>query len=277
MVKKTNILIIGAGKGGTALVEILRNSKTVNIVGVVDADLNAPGIKLAKELRIPVGTDYKGFINNEELEEIINVTGSNKIQEELIKVKPASVEVIDGRSAKLVWELISEYREAQEEIKHVAAGWKRTFEGITDLIFIQDNQHTILEVNTAFAEALKSSPEDIIGLKCYELLHKMDKPWPGCPFEMTKKDKKAHVEEVDDPEIGTPLLVTTSPIFDENGELFGSVHIAKDISVLKKTEKELKKKIRDLEVFNKIAVGRELKMAELKKRVNELEEKLKGE
>ncbi|MFH1259818.1 MAG: PAS domain-containing protein [Elusimicrobiota bacterium] len=129
---------------------------------------------------------------------------------------------------------ITERKKAEREIKQSAEEWQRTFDSIADLIFLQDKDFTITRVNKAFAEALKSKPEDIVGKKCYELLHKMDKPWPGCPFEMTKKDKKAHSQEVDDPNIGVPLLVTTSPIFDDNGELLGSVHIAKDISKQKR-------------------------------------------
>ncbi|RLG12542.1 MAG: hypothetical protein DRN71_06020 [Candidatus Nanohalarchaeota archaeon] len=43
----------------------------------------------------------------------------------------------------------------------------------------------------------------------------------------------------------------------------------------KKTEQKLKEKIDELEMFNKLMVGRELKMIEMKKHIMELEEKLK--
>ena len=42
---------------------------------------------------------------------------------------------------------------------------------------------------------------------------------------------------------------------------------------LEKANEELRKKTEELEKFNKFAVGRELKMVELKKRIKELEEK----
>jgi light-regulated signal transduction histidine kinase (bacteriophytochrome) len=73
------------------------------------------------------------------------------------------------------------------------------------------------------------------------LLHKSDNPWPNCPFEETKKDNKSHTREINDPHIGVPLLVTTSPIFDDNGEFIASVHIAKDIAERKEVEEELKR------------------------------------
>ena len=122
---------------------------------------------------------------------------------------------------------------------------------------------------------MKSKPKDLIGKKCYEVLHKSNKPWPNCPFECTKNDKKSHLEEVDDKNVGIPILVSVSPVFDDKGEVSGAVHIAKDITERKKTEEEIKKKIQDLERFQKVAVDRELKMIELKKRISDLETKIK--
>lgn len=50
-----------------------------------------------------------------------------------------------------------------------------------------------------------------------------------------------------------------------------------EIDRRKEAERELKEKIQDLEKFNKLAVGRELKMIELKKRIEELEARLEKE
>lgn len=51
--------------------------------------------------------------------------------------------------------------------------------------------------------------------------------------------------------------------------------LIKEISERKKLEEELKKKMETLEWFYKLTVGRELKMVELKKRIEDLEEKIK--
>jgi len=169
---------------------------------------------------------------------------------------------------------ITARKKMEEKVKESVEEWQKTFDSIADLIFIQNTDHVILRVNKAFAEVLKAKPEEIVGKKCYELLHKTNSPWPDCPFERTKKDKATHIQEVDDVNIGIPLLVTTSPILNDRGELAGAVHIAKNITFIKDKEKELAKKIHDLETFHKVAVGRELKMEELRKRIRELEAKL---
>lgn len=114
---------------------------------------------------------------------------------------------------------------------------QKIFDSMTDFIFIQDPDYRLIKVNKAFTDALKMKPEELIGKRCYEVFHKSDKPWPTCPLTRTLEEKRSHTEEVfDHPNIGIPLLVTTSPVFDEKGGITAIVHIAKDISDQKKLE-----------------------------------------
>lgn len=129
---------------------------------------------------------------------------------------------------------ITERKRAVDKIKSLAEEWQKTFDSISDLVFIQDKDFNIIRANKAFTEAMKSKLEDIIGKKCYEVMHNRDSPWPDCPFEKSRVDKKPHTEEINDPHIGIPFLVSAFPIFDDNGEFTGSVHIAKDITKQKK-------------------------------------------
>ena len=136
---------------------------------------------------------------------------------------------------------VREKDKAEEAIRRADEEWNLTFDAISDLTFIQDKNFGIVKVNRAFADILKSRPEDIIGKKCYEVLHGSGQPWANCPFEKTRVDRQAHTGEVIDPSIGRPLLVTTSPIFNQQGEFLGSIHIAKDITELKRAEEALRK------------------------------------
>jgi PAS domain S-box-containing protein len=163
--------------------------------------------------------------------------------------------------------------EAENKLKRANTEWRMTFDAISDAIFIQGVDYSILRANAAFFKMLNLQPEDVLGKKCYMVMHKMNKPWLNCPAEKTRADMQAHTEEVMDDNIGKPLLVSTSPFYDENGEFGGVVHIAKDISEFKKTEQELRDKIDKLERFQKVTVDRELKMKELKAKITQLESK----
>lgn len=129
--------------------------------------------------------------------------------------------------------------ELWEKLEESTDMWARTFNAVSDMVFVMDTNHNIVKANKAFFDIFKIKPEDLLHKKCYQILHKLNEPWPGCPFEETKLDKLPHALEVDDPAIGIPLLITTSPILDEDGELIGIVHIAKDITEHKRQDEEL--------------------------------------
>ncbi|MCX6306691.1 MAG: PAS domain S-box protein [Bacteroidetes bacterium] len=64
------------------------------------------------------------------------------------------------------------------------------------------------------------------------------------------------------------LLMT--PYLGENGEWIGIHGVTRDITDRKLSEEALKEKAMELERFNSLMIGRELKMIELKKEINEL-------
>jgi len=145
-----------------------------------------------------------------------------------------------ARIEALIEERTKELRQSETQVRRAADEWKDTFDAITDLIFIQDKDFNILKVNRAFCEAFKSRPEDLIGKKCYQVVHNSDKPWPGCPSQKVFADSHPQTDEIFDNNVGVPLLVRVSPIFDKDGKVAGTVHIATDITERKKAEEALR-------------------------------------
>lgn len=153
------------------------------------------------------------------------------------------VHLTDGDYLQAIVRDITRRKKDEEKIALAVEEWERTFNAISDLVFIQDKDFNIIKVNKACCAALKLKPEEILGRKCYEILHNLDHPWPGCPAAKTQADHTPHSEEVDDPHIGMPLLVTVSPIMNAKGEFVGSVHVAQDISERKRVESALREVI----------------------------------
>ena|GEM_PF-995590 len=175
-------------------------------------------------------------------------------QERIIADSGAPIHDREGKiiGAVLVFRDITEQKKMFDDLKAAEKEWQRTFDAISDILFIQDKDFTIIKVNSSCLTALKLTSEQIIGKKCFEVLHRSGHPWPNCPFDQTRVDQKVHTEEVDDPVLGVTFLVTTSPIFKEDGSFYGSIHITKDISVIKKYQHELEKKNKDLEQLDQL-------------------------
>ena len=107
----TKVAIIGGGKGGTALIEILHKDHLVKIVGIADIHPDAPGMDLARRLKIPVTDDYRRLLAGRP-DLVIDVTGSPAVRARL-EAASDSVEIIGGLSAKFMWQLIEERIKSQ--------------------------------------------------------------------------------------------------------------------------------------------------------------------
>jgi len=110
----TKVVIVGAGKGGRALLEMFRGDSTVTIVGIADVNPWAPGLELARRLNIPVATDVKQLIADPRLDLIIDVTGNADVQRAIQEFKSPHTEVMGGASAKFMWDLLDERKRSEE-------------------------------------------------------------------------------------------------------------------------------------------------------------------
>ncbi|MGD1005143.1 MAG: PAS domain S-box protein [Methanoregulaceae archaeon] len=142
--------------------------------------------------------------------------------------------------AAVVSYLSYQLNEEQKQLKYVKDEWERTFDSVPDLISLIDLNHRILRINKATSDRLRISPEKIVGLRCYEVIHQSQSPPIICPHSRLLQDRKEHTVEVHEDNLGGDFLVTCSPLYDSQGKMIGSVHIARDITNRKKVDRALK-------------------------------------
>ena len=135
---------------------------------------------------------------------------------------------------------ITERKRAEQAITRSKEQWERTFNAVPDLIAILDDKHRIVRVNNAMADKMDITPDEAVGLTCYEHVHGTKEPPTFCPHSKLLVDGKEHTAEVHEKRLGGDFLVTTSPLHDIDGHLIGSVHIARDITVHKQAEEALR-------------------------------------
>ena len=127
----------------------------------------------------------------------------------------------------------------EEALAEASNNWQSTFDAITDLVILLSPEQEILEINKAGENTLGLKRKDIIGKKCYRLIHNQDFPIKECPCCKAGISKSKEVTEYS--QYGKEYELTAWPIFDINKKINGFTHIVKDITKRKQTEEALLK------------------------------------
>lgn len=112
------VIIVGGGKGGTALIELLSRSPDVEFVGMADINPEAPGLRLARNLGIRTTRDALALVAEDRANLIVDVTGDPAMRSLLLQHKPRRAEIMGGTSALLLWKLAQYERDLRDQLIH---------------------------------------------------------------------------------------------------------------------------------------------------------------
>jgi len=98
-----------------------------------------------------------------------------------------------------------------------------------------DNDFQITRVNSAMAERLKRTPQELIGKFCYEMFHGLQRPPSYCPHDEIIRDKKEISAEFLDPQLGGYFFLTGTPLPGTNSV----IHVFRDITDRKEAEEKV--------------------------------------
>jgi PAS domain S-box-containing protein len=160
---------------------------------------------------------------------------------------------------------VTESRKQERELLDSAEKWERTFNAISDPVFLLGADGQILNHNKAATIAFKN--KDLCGLHVCDVVHSGKGHTEACPSAMIRHISKSESAVVEHE--GKWFEITSDPIVS-GGELTGAVHVVSDITEKKLTDEKIHRNVKELQDMNRIMVDRELKMTELKKEINEL-------
>ena len=127
--------------------------------------------------------------------------------------------------------------------------WEKTFNALPDPIVILNANYEIVRSNSAMAVLVGMAPSDIIGKKCFEIVHCLPYPPENCPHTCTLLDGKVHSFEIFEKHFDSWLNFTTVPFSDKNGNTLFSVHIIKDVTQQKRDREQLTAALSDKEML----------------------------
>ncbi len=134
---------------------------------------------------------------------------------------------------------ITRLKQLEDELRLKNTQWQTAFDAMLDAMAFLDTDGTIRQCNASFCELLKMEAKDIIGRKCFSLVHKSASHIIGCPLVKSLESGKQEIMEMDVD--GKNLYILVDPIKNHNNQITGFVHITRDITEQKNYEEALRR------------------------------------
>jgi len=117
--------------------------------------------------------------------------------------------------------------------------WYTTLDAISESIFLIDLDYKILHCNRTTLNFLgKSKYNEVIGHSCWEIMHRTPEPVEWCPVRKMLESgrREIFVQEL----MGKWVEISADPVFDDEGNISGAVHVITDITNRKQIEDTLR-------------------------------------
>ncbi|MFB3897421.1 MAG: diguanylate cyclase domain-containing protein [bacterium] len=134
---------------------------------------------------------------------------------------------------------ITERKNIENQLLNSAKEWSDTFDAMSDGVSIQNSDYLIVNANDSLCRMLNKTRQEIIGKKCYQLIHCKDAPIKDCPAGPCILLNKIQYVEIFEPTLDKWVAVTTSPVRDKQGDFQKIIHIIRDITERKTIEQKL--------------------------------------
>jgi PAS domain S-box-containing protein len=181
----------------------------------------------------------------------------------------------------------TEQKRAQEIVKNSEQRLGQIIDFLPDPTWVIDSQGKVVTWNQAMEKLTGIAAADMVGKGNYEyalpfygerrpILIDLVREWnPDYEkkYLSIKKVGQKLVSESYHPNLGAGgmhLSGNASLIYDAAGQEAGAIESLRDTTESKRMEADLRRNVEELERFNRLAIGRELKMIQLKEEINEL-------
>lgn len=175
------VLIIGAGRGGSALLEMFLEDSLVKVVAIADTNPDAPGMLLAKKHGIPTFTvaaealqickDYPDCI-------VYNLSHDDSIAEEAFRVF-GDRRVASGPEVKLFWQMVTNLKQIKGDLEKSQNQLRSIIHNAMDGIITINESGEIQGFNPAAEEIFGYSQQEAIGMNLSMLMPEPDQSAHG--------------------------------------------------------------------------------------------------
>jgi len=153
-------VVLGAGRGGNAILEMLLEEALVSVVAIVDINAEAPGLALAREHDIPVYDSVEQALRQSAPCVAFNMTGNEMVEMIAAEILGAGG-IIGGMEARLMYRMITNLKDAKEELRYEASH--------DPLTSLYNRRHILQQMQQGVSQALRY--QHVFTLVMFDLDH----------------------------------------------------------------------------------------------------------
>lgn len=144
-------------------------------------------------------------------------------------------------------------RRIEGALRKAEKNWRNSFNSLEEVMLIIDRDFTIEKINRSGLELLGKSEKNVVGKKCYQVLHNLTEPAEYCPLRESLRTGKIAVTEMKDPERNRFFSLKTAPIFNNRKDVAKCVYLVRDITRRKESEAKEKLLQQELNLTSRLA------------------------
>ncbi len=145
----------------------------------------------------------------------------------------------DGRELRTSIEMALYRHRMEMQLREAEQDWRDSCNALEDVMMIIDKDFNVENINDQGLALLGQSREEVIGRKCYQVLHGADGPAEYCPCRLSLESEKVESTERYEERFGRYFFIKSSPVFDGNGEIVRFVDLRYEITERKRAEESL--------------------------------------
>ena len=179
---RTKIAIVGGGRGGVLVLQAISSLDAFEIVGLADANPDAPGLAEAQKRGIRAETSFEPLLRVPGLTLVIEVTGNEGVRKKIRAQLPEGVSFIDSTAARVIMTMMEAKEQGTavlrehalrlatttEELESTTRAFAQTFQDISEsaklLLAHQDAVNKIGDTTRRFLGESKRAIGVIQGL-----------------------------------------------------------------------------------------------------------------
>ena len=170
------VVIIGAGRGGSALLEMFMEDHLATVVAIADSNPDAPGFALAKRYGVPTFLSATEALHACKVYPdciVYNLSHDDRVADEALRIF-GDKKVTSGPEVKLFWQMVTNLKQVKHELEKSQSQLQAIIQNVMDGIITLDESGAIHGFNPAAESIFGYASSEVLGRDVRQLLHEAE-------------------------------------------------------------------------------------------------------